>query len=83
MTCGAAPTASRKSGFNKEALEESCKNMGIEYRHCGELGNKKVSIETLMETAEGISALKQLAEKCNNFGETAIVRMCAEHDSKK
>ena len=78
-----SPYSWRKKWFNREAFEELCRKANIEYLHCGELGNKSIPIEVLIETANGIKALEALANDYHESGDEATVIMCAEHDSEK
>ena len=56
--------------------------MGIEYRHCGELGNKSVSITKLIETEQGQAALERLASRYERSGTEATAIMCSEKESR-
>ena len=64
-------------------LARSCKKANIEYKHCGELGNKTVPISVLIETERGQNALAGLANDFDNSGWKATAIMCAERSSLK
>ena len=76
-----SPKSIRNFQFDAETLKQACKEKGISYRHCAELGNKKTPIEKLINTAEGIAALKQLSDDYQQSDELATAIMCSEHDS--
>ena len=59
----------RNFQFNAENLERECIKVGILYRHCPELGNKKTLIEKLINTDEGVAAVKRLADDYENSDE--------------
>ena len=77
-----SPRSIRNFQFNAEALEKACKKVGVSYRHCPELGNRKTPIEKLINTEEGIAAVKQLAAEYRNSDENATAIMCSEHASR-
>ena len=56
--------------------------VGIEYRHCGELGNKSVPITKLIETERGQVALRRLALRYEKPGDEVTAIMCSEKDSR-
>ena len=72
----------RNFQFNEEALKGACESKGIAYRHCPQLGNKKTPIHKLLETGEGSSAVKRLADEYQLSDDEATAIMCSEHDSR-
>ena len=77
-----SPTSWRHPQFNSENLAQSCRKVGIEYRHCGELGNKSVPIARLIETEQGQIALERLASRYENSSNEATAMMCSEKESR-
>ena len=77
-----SPKSIRNFQFDAETLKQACKEKGISYRHCAELGNKKTPIEKLINTAEGIAALDQLSDEYQQSDELATAIMSSEHDSR-
>lgn len=66
---------------NEYALHNVCREHGIRYRHCPQLGNKKVEILKLIERPEGHAAIKQLATEYHLSESYAKAIMCSEHES--
>ena len=77
-----SPRSIRNFQFNAEAFKKACGKRGISYRHCAELGNRKTPIEKLINTEDGIAAVKQLSIEYQQSDELATAIMCSEHDSR-
>lgn len=71
------PSSGRFPHFKRRALEGLCKQRGVSYRHCPELGNKVGGIAHLLRQPEGRAALAALAAAA---AEGATAYMCAEAD---
>lgn len=83
------PSSGRFPQFKRHQLERLCKDRGITYRHCPELGNKLGGIYHLLQRPEGQEALQDLIACSRGCGKPDgdwderhrwVAFMCAESD---